>query len=72
MDDSLTDLGGPVDLLHVSDDDGGAPAYYIDPQQPQGGPGHVRAVLVALRPEEEGRLHHQNNARDREQEVHCK
>ena len=47
MDDSLTDLGGPVDLLHVSDDDGGAPAYYIDPQQPQGGPGHVRAVLVA-------------------------
>ena len=41
----MADLSGPVDLLHVPDDDCGASSEDVNSQQPQGSPGHVLGVL---------------------------
>ena len=41
----MADLSGPVDPLHVPDDDCGASSEDVNSQQPQGSPGHVLGVL---------------------------
>ena len=41
----MADLSGPVNPLHVPDDDCGASSEDVNSQQPQGSPGHVLGVL---------------------------